>query len=523
VCVCSLASDLKLTETQSITATLRQVDPYTEVVTVASPEALAALRDGYSLPQHLGLEVVASPHRGSTAASAAVTLCDEFDPATSLHVVNSDLLTTRAEQAVDKGRGGSAAGGGGAGGAGAAAGAGGTAGVATLLHAAVADLTSPEAFEQLFRLLTVDVEVGRVVWQILQLLPTNPVKITQLRDIERLREAKWDSLLDSSGTYPLVYSLQILDGLLQGSGDSPSARRSTSRGSVSAVQMRRVEWTRAFMRLGGLRHLTRLLLTACSRSDRGGGDGGDRVADGARPSLLAYLFRLVHALLALDAHYVNVDVFGVGTAAGRTDVPVSVPSHGSGAGGAVSPGGAGGGAATAAAAAATAGDGGKPLMYSLQWMSGLVDVADGTLVCGVDLPAIVHAVISGMLDTARVLRSSSKGGAARHGSSSGGVGDSATGSERFAGSSVAFYGMHLLVACLLSRADCLPALAAHPKFRQWLKHHMLHAPAPARFAVAQGIARLCRYLPHTVSSAAPFAAVALAIPTVLHGQQHASG
>jgi hypothetical protein len=132
----------------------------------------------------------------------------------------------------------------------------------------------------------------------------------------------------------------------------------------------------------------------------------------------------------------------------------------------------------------------------------MTDVSPGALVRLLDLPTLVTAILTVMMEIAHTHRSTAK--SRKHsyvalGEKGGAAMSTEARLDACAGSSTVFYGMHLLVGCVLSRADCLPALVRFPYFTQWLKYFTLQAPAPCRFSVAQGIARICRCLPLTVS------------------------
>ncbi len=117
----------------------------------------------------------------------------------------------------------------------------------SLLHSGViADLLTGTAFEMLFQLLSLDDDVGRVVWNIVQLLPTNALKLKTIRSMDGATgPINWDCVLDNKGAFPLLYSLQIMDTLLHGvSGAAVSSaggdRNKHSR--TAAQDGKRVQW-----------------------------------------------------------------------------------------------------------------------------------------------------------------------------------------------------------------------------------------------------------------------------------------
>ncbi len=112
---------------------------------------------------------------------------------------------------------------------------------------------------------------------------------------------------------------------------------------------------------------------------------------------------------------------------------------------------------------------------SLCGIAALIGVEEGSIVRSLDLPSVVHAVLCSMLEIGRIQRRDTKRN--RVAGEQNTSGDSAAPS--FMGCSVAFYGMHLLVGCVLSRSDCLQALANFPHFRVWLKYYVLQVCSPS--------------------------------------------
>lgn len=88
-------------------------------------------------------------------------------------------------------------------------------------------LSQQQYFHQLFDLLTFNESIGKRVWDLLMLLPTNNQMLEELSDLTTHASSaqngtpngaettvKWDDLLDSTSTFKLLYSLQIVDSLL---------------------------------------------------------------------------------------------------------------------------------------------------------------------------------------------------------------------------------------------------------------------------------------------------------------------
>ena len=151
---------------------------------------------------------------------------------------------------------------------------------------------------------------------------------------------------------------------------------------------------------------------------------------------------------------------------------------------------------------------------------------DGELVRDLDLPGIVTAIMAVMIEIGLLQRVEAKkrrrnsvmpttaqapasaanarpavgrgrGVGKDRGSGSNGAAAASSPSspsQAFVGSSVAFYGMHLLVGCLLSRSDCLLAMVSFPYFRQWLKYYTLQVCVDGRGGGGgRGSVRRCVY------------------------------
>lgn len=89
-------------------------------------------------------------------------------------------------------------------------------------------LSQQQYFHQLFDLLTFNETIGKKVWDLLMLLPTNRHMLEELSELSTHPAApygtangtveggavKWEEILDPSSTFKLLYSLQIVDSLL---------------------------------------------------------------------------------------------------------------------------------------------------------------------------------------------------------------------------------------------------------------------------------------------------------------------
>jgi hypothetical protein len=89
-------------------------------------------------------------------------------------------------------------------------------------------LSQQQYFHQLFDLLTFNETIGKKVWDLLMLLPTNRQMLEELSELSTHPApysatnsngveggaVRWEEILDPSSTFKLLYSLQIVDSLL---------------------------------------------------------------------------------------------------------------------------------------------------------------------------------------------------------------------------------------------------------------------------------------------------------------------
>lgn len=87
-------------------------------------------------------------------------------------------------------------------------------------------------------------------WDLLMMLPTNQKMLTALADI-RTGDAQlnWEELLNRSSTFNLLYTLQIVQALMQPTEDS------------AEKNAERAEWCNQFLARGGVNYLVNTLLT----------------------------------------------------------------------------------------------------------------------------------------------------------------------------------------------------------------------------------------------------------------------
>ena len=144
---------------------------------------------------------------------------------------------------------------------------------------------------QLFALLTVDAEIGRAVWDLLQLLPTNTAKLRALRKLDAGASRTWDALLDPRSAYSLLYSLQIVDSFLQQPEAPPSGLRTPAGARPHALK---AEWVSRFLQGGGLAQLQRLIKRFTCRAPGSFDVNSPLPMDtSARLSVVAYVYFFV--------------------------------------------------------------------------------------------------------------------------------------------------------------------------------------------------------------------------------------
>eukprot|EP01103_Thecamoeba_quadrilineata_P011019 TRINITY_DN2539_c0_g1_i2.p1 TRINITY_DN2539_c0_g1~~TRINITY_DN2539_c0_g1_i2.p1 ORF type:complete len:2405 (-),score=378.30 TRINITY_DN2539_c0_g1_i2:956-7465(-) len=106
-------------------------------------------------------------------------------------------------------------------------------------------LSSPRYFHQLFQLLNLHEGISQKIWDLLMLLPTNNQLLEELRTLKT--DVNWNELLDPVATFKLLYSLQIVDFLMQ----------TTDETKVKENE----EWCKLFISKGGLHHLLNILMS----------------------------------------------------------------------------------------------------------------------------------------------------------------------------------------------------------------------------------------------------------------------
>lgn len=438
---------LKITGSQILYIAYKRVDPTADVLPEPSQHLIAYMTSGYDLPASFGLEIKPDAPKDAAVLWNSITgvpLAHDIPLQAFLSACDADILPPKPDMTllpVAAPAGVSAA----------------SSGAAALSFSA-ADLVTPEAYNQLFELLTVDDDIGQAAWEIVQLLPTNKGKLEQLRSIDAgSGKLHWSTLLDASKPYSLLYSLQAMDAFL---------RPGPSEGPL--VSKRRVEWVKAFVLLGGPQHLVHVLVNTTRRRRLGRAsidEAANRAGeDSAKCSIIAHICRILHAVLALDGNYVEC----------------SLGSH-------------------------------NEFGYSLRKLAGETKFPPGALFTSVDLPVAVKAVIDGMVAVARLQRTESV--LHRQKRLKAKLASGAEEVETRTGCSVAVYGMHLVTSCILSREDCLEELIGHKRFRQWLAYYTVEV---RRWHCVSFLANCCRSYVRALSSGPVCCSVRCGTSSVSH-------
>lgn len=145
-------------------------------------------------------------------------------------------------------------------------------------------LSKQQYFEQIFQLLALGGNSAQLAWDLLMMLPTNQKMLTALADI-RTGDAQlnWEELLNRSSTFNLLYTLQIVQALMQPTEDS------------AEKNAERAEWCNQFLARGGVNYLVNTLLTC---------DFFDVTRGSKRKVCLSLLLKIINSF-TIETHTVN--------------------------------------------------------------------------------------------------------------------------------------------------------------------------------------------------------------------------
>jgi len=144
----------------------------------------------------------------------------------------------------------------------------------------------PTAFQRLYDLLSPGSVVSGEVWDILMLLPTNRAYLNRVTSPALTEAKRWEQIFDASSMYKLLYALQAVDDVLQGT-DAPDAPTT------------RASFCQAVAANGGVEFLAQLVI-----------DGDLKRADASRAPLpifqlcQAMVFKILARLFAADPAFV---------------------------------------------------------------------------------------------------------------------------------------------------------------------------------------------------------------------------
>ena len=120
-----------------------------------------------------------------------------------------------------------------------------------------------EYFHSIFSLLDCGGQVANEAWKLLNRLPTSPEifeNILMLKGVKDASDRDWSSLLDSSSTYKLLYSLHVLEYLMEDHGSDKDEDKEG--GFLWARDPKLLEhkknWRADFIAYGGFDHLFRI-------------------------------------------------------------------------------------------------------------------------------------------------------------------------------------------------------------------------------------------------------------------------
>ena len=136
----------------------------------------------------------------------------------------------------------------------------------------------PEHFDQLFEMLDgylsmeiqgiagLGADVSSAVWEVIQSLPTHPEILKQVRSIPSETDTKnrysfsFRKLLDTGSPYRLLYTLQIIDSIVAGTGQiNATTSTAATTTATASINNPALEWCWRFLHLGGVEHLLDIL------------------------------------------------------------------------------------------------------------------------------------------------------------------------------------------------------------------------------------------------------------------------
>lgn len=96
-----------------------------------------------------------------------------------------------------------------------------------------------EWFSVFFNLLSLGNEVSNAAWQFIKILATSPTLYQKILKLEKNENFKWEDIFDNSSIYKMLYSLQIVESLLEEEQASIELN--------SEIGMLKRDWTERFL------------------------------------------------------------------------------------------------------------------------------------------------------------------------------------------------------------------------------------------------------------------------------------
>eukprot|EP01117_Protostelium_nocturnum_P007975 TRINITY_DN2842_c0_g2_i10.p1 TRINITY_DN2842_c0_g2~~TRINITY_DN2842_c0_g2_i10.p1 ORF type:complete len:2789 (-),score=856.42 TRINITY_DN2842_c0_g2_i10:989-9238(-) len=118
-------------------------------------------------------------------------------------------------------------------------------------------LSQQKYFDILLGVLRLGKIFAKMAWDILMLLPTNEAAKLAIADLNGEVSPNWDFILNSSSTYALLYSLQIIESQLNGSEEE----KDETKMDVEGESKQNGAWSEKFLALGGLKYLFELFIS----------------------------------------------------------------------------------------------------------------------------------------------------------------------------------------------------------------------------------------------------------------------
>ena len=126
---------------------------------------------------------------------------------------------------------------------------------------------SEDYFELLFQMLSLGGDTMHRVWNLLMRLPTNPTVLDAISSLSAIDDdnAGWETLLDPTSTFRLLYALQITEAFMQAGGEAseePEQPVGVDQKDPAAERegMWHV-WRQQFLDKGGFKHMHTLLMS----------------------------------------------------------------------------------------------------------------------------------------------------------------------------------------------------------------------------------------------------------------------